>query len=60
MNEQDISIRVLELSIRTMSDAFDDFIGGCIENGKPKAPDIKALAKARAYLPPYCKNAYRK
>jgi hypothetical protein len=43
-----------------MSDAFDDFIGGCIENGKPKAPDIKALAKARAYLPPYCKNAYRK
>lgn len=50
---------ILESSLRIMSEAFDRFIGSCMDqSGEPKTPDRVALMKARAYLPPYCRNAY--
>ena len=52
---------ILKLALIKLGEAFDDFIGECLdEDGKPKQPDYGALAKARAYLPPFCKNAYEK
>lgn len=52
---------VEEIALRKLSEAFDAFVSACIdESGKPKAPTQQALAKAKGYLPPYCKNAYSK
>lgn len=52
---------ILKLSIIKLSEAFDEFVSECLdEDGKPQQPDHRALAKARGYLPPYCKNAYEK
>lgn len=49
---------VLELSIRAMSKAFNEFIGKCLDaEGKPKQPTIQAMMKARGHLPPYCDKA---
>lgn len=49
---------VLEMAIKKLSKAFDEFIGSCLDaDGKPKAPDYKAMMKARGYLPPYCSHA---
>lgn len=56
--EKDI---VLELAIKNLSMAFDEFVAACMdENGKPKAPDYRAMMKARGYLPPYCECALSK
>jgi len=54
-------VDITEIALRKLSGAFDEFIGQCMdEDGKPVAPDIRALAAARGYLPPYCKLAYKK
>ena len=52
-----IDEKILEISLRKLSEAFDEFIGECMKNGGPSKQDI---AKARGYLPPYCNHAYRK
>jgi hypothetical protein len=50
-----------ELALRKLSEAFDRFVGACMdEHGKPRAPTVQDLAKARGYLPPYCEHAYKK
>jgi len=47
------------MALRALSAAFDEFVAACVdENGKPRAPNQKALAKARGYLPPRAKMAY--
>ena len=52
---------ILKLALIKLGESFDDFIGECMdEDGKPKAPDQQALAKARGYLPAFCENAYKK
>lgn len=57
--KQDIVI--LELTIKKLSEAFDEFVGSCLdENGKPKAPDYRAIMKARGCLPPYFEHALSK
>jgi hypothetical protein len=54
-------VAVLELSIKKLSEAFDEFIGSCVDpDGKPKAPDKKELMRAKACLPKYCANALNK
>jgi len=56
--EKDI---ILEIAIKKLSVAFDEFVGSCLdENGKPKAPDYRAIMKARGYLPTYCEHALSK
>ena len=56
--EKDI---VLELAIKKLSEAFDEFIGASLgQDGKPRAPDYRAIMKARGYLPPYCEHALAK
>lgn len=49
--------RILEISLKKLSEAFDTFIGESMKDGGATKQDI---AKARAYPPPYCKHAYRK
>ena len=50
---------ILELALRAMSLAMDEFISACIdENGNPRAPLPGDLAKAKAFLPQYCRNAF--
>ncbi len=54
-------IVILKLALRSLSLAFDHFISETLdENGKPKIPDIRAISKARGYLPEYCVNSYRR
>ena len=49
------------LAIKKLSEAFDAFVDACLdENGKPKAPDRKAILKAKACLPPYCKHSFKR
>jgi hypothetical protein len=50
---------LLEHAIRAVTDHFNDFIGQCMdENGKPKAPSMGDLMKARACLPTRCPHAF--
>ena len=49
--------QILELSLRKLSEAFDEFIGECMKDGGPTKQNI---AKARGYLPKYCKYSYKK
>jgi len=52
---------ILKLAIDKLSLAFDEFISACIdESGDTVAPSAQSLAKARGYLPPDCRNAYKK
>lgn len=52
---------ILELSLKKLSLAFDEFISECLtEDGKPKEPTIQAIMKSKGYLPSYCKNSYKK
>ena len=52
---------VLEIAIKKLSEAFDAFVGSCLdENGKTKTPDYRAIMMARGYLPPYCAHALSK
>lgn len=49
--------RILEVSLKVMSLALDNLVAACLdENGKPKAPDRKALMQAQAKLPAYCSH----
>ena len=52
--------KILMISLRKLSEEFDDFIGACMDDEKPKIPDYKSLMRARGYLPPYCKYALAK
>ncbi len=52
--------RILELSIKKLSEAFDRFIGECMEDGQAKQPTQSALMKARAYLPPDSTHSFSK
>lgn len=51
---------ILEKSLNILSLAFNDFLNECLEDGKPKLPTMRAISKARAYLPPYCSLSYKK
>jgi hypothetical protein len=52
---------ILSISIRKLSEAFDEFISKCVDaDGKPVAPDRKSLMQAKACLPPYCSQALSK
>lgn len=56
-----IDTQILEAAIREISLSFDRFIGECADSeGKQKAPDRGAVMRAKASLPPYCKNALSK
>ena len=47
--------------IQVMTKALDELASACIdETGAPKAPDKKALMKARAMLPAWCANSLTK
>jgi len=53
-------VRILEIAVGAVSDQFNLFIGECMdENGKPKAPSMQALMRARAILPPRCEHAFQ-
>ncbi|WEE79455.1 hypothetical protein LZ683_08880 [Comamonas testosteroni] len=44
--------------IKAMTMALDELTAACIdESGAPKAPDKKALMKARAMLPSWCSTS---
>ena len=60
LDEKENDIYVLETALKKLSLAFDEFISECLDGAKQKAPDYRAIMKARGYLPPYCKNAYAK
>ena len=55
VNELETKCYLLELSLKNVSQALDELveaaIGGYISKGD--------ISKARAFLPPYCKHAYR-
>lgn len=52
--------RILKLAVDAVSMQFNAFIGECMdENGKPKAPSMQALMRARATLPPGCEHAFQ-
>ncbi len=53
--------QVLTVALRKMTQAFDAFIGECIDDhGQPKQPSLQSVMRARGLLPPYCKHALRK
>lgn len=53
--------QILELSLRKLSEAFDELISACQdEDGKAKSPSQQAMMKAKGALPPHCKNALAK
>lgn len=54
---QRIDRMILEIALRKMSLAFDEFIGAALKDGGPTKQDV---AKARGFLPPYCGHAYKK
>ena len=54
-------VEILELSIESLSKEFDELISRCMDSeGKPKQPDSKALIRAKACLPSYCDNAFKR
>lgn len=58
---KEIDKMVLELSLRFMSEAFNDFVTECMsDEGEPKMPTKQALMKARGFLPPYCSQSYKR
>lgn len=61
LSKAETSVKVLEAIVDTTLDAFDLFVGACIDaDGKPKAPDRAALMRARSMLPPRCPHALKK
>lgn len=62
MTEQQSAQQYVDLQIiRTMTKALDELAAACMdEKGAPKAPDKKALMKARAMLPGWCANSLTK
>jgi hypothetical protein len=60
-NYSDINKEILRLSLEAVTKSFDEFVGKCLdEDGKPKAPNIGAIMKARGCLPSYCKHSFEK
>lgn len=55
MTEIEVDRLVLKLALKRMSMVLDELIGECLSGG----PDKGTIARLRAYLPPYCENAYR-
>lgn len=54
-------IRVLEISIQELSEAFDNFVGSCLnDDGTSKAPAKGAVMQARGCLPPACKHTFKR
>ena len=54
-------IELFEVALRAMNKALDDLCGACMDAlGNPVSPTRAELAKARASLSPYCKNAFKK
>lgn len=52
---------VVLATARVMTKALDELASACMEeSGAPKAPDKKALMKARAMLPSWCANSLTK
>jgi hypothetical protein len=46
-------------ALAVVTRALDDLVGACMdEAGNPKAPDRRALMKARGYLPAKSSNAF--
>ena len=52
--------KILELSVSSLTKAIDAFIDACLVNGKPAAPNIQAIAQARACLPAGYKHSFVK
>jgi hypothetical protein len=51
---------LLQHAVHALTDHFNEFIGQCMdENGKPKAPAMGELMKARACLPARCEHAFQ-
>lgn len=51
---------ILEAALKSLQNRLDDFIGACMnEEGEPKAPARKDLARMRGYLPRRCKHAFK-
>lgn len=52
--------RILQLAITALTVHLNEFIGACMdENGKPVAPPMKELMKARACLPAQFQHAFQ-
>jgi hypothetical protein len=50
---------LLEAALKVMTDELDSLIGACLdESGKPKAPPMRDLMRARGMLPRRCKHAF--
>ena len=57
----DIDKKILELSLKKLSESFNEFLGACIdENGMPQQPTMQDIMKAKGYLPPYCEHSFKK
>lgn len=52
-------VKVLDTATRIITDRFNAFLALCVdENGKPKAPTAKDVAKARGYMPTRCSMSF--
>lgn len=49
-------LEVYEVAIKQLTIAFNEFVGECLLDGKPKAPSMQALYKARGCLPSWCSS----
>ena len=59
--QQTADAQVQRTAVRVMTKALDELTSACTdEAGAPKAPDKKALMKARAMLPAWCENSMTK
>jgi len=53
--------KILLIALKKMSEAFNEFIGECMNSdGTAKAPGIRAIIKARGYLPPNSEYSLKK
>lgn len=56
-----IGIEVTKVALDVVTDEFDAFVAACVgQDGQPKAPDKKALMRARSMLPPRCQMTLTK
>ncbi len=51
---------ILETALKALTREFDAFIAECNEGGKPKAPSIGALMRAKGCLPKTYSQAFKK
>ena len=59
--QQTADAQVQRAAVRVMTKALDELTSACTdETGAAKAPDKKALMKARAMLPSWCANSLTK